>query len=229
MKRRFLAAALLSATTIFTACSLGAPEMAGTIAFAKGGVFAVRQGQRVALKSGDHVRAGDRVETDETGAALMDLHNGLGIAEVQPLSVFLVKSAKRSGADLSVLGGNVWLKVNKLAKNERLDLQTPTTVAGVRGTCFYTFTVGDISGTCQCEGKTSYSNTISGQVIAHDQDSITFTRGGRVVVLAAADLAKFGLAHHHSVLDDSPIGPKQDLDPKAFRAMMKVVEERFTK
>lgn len=224
---RSLLALLMCSTLLVVSCSNQDAPPAGTLILVKGGVFAVRDGKRIALKTGDRVKTGERIETEQGGVALLTLQNGLGMAEIQPDAVFVVKSAERSGAALSVLGGNVWLKVNKLSKHERLDLATPTTVAGVRGTCFYTFAIGDLSGTCQCEGKTSYSNTVSGQVIAHDQDSITFTKGGRVVVLGADDLKSIGIAHNHSVLDDSPIGPKQNADPKAIQAMVKLVNERL--
>jgi hypothetical protein len=229
MVPRSILAVLMCSTLLVVSCSNRDALPAGTLTLAKGGVFAVRDGKRIALKTGDRVKTGERIETEQGGVALLSLQNNLGMAEIQPEAVFVVKSAERSRAALSVLGGNVWLKVNKLAKNERLDLATPTTVAGVRGTSFYTFAVGDLSGTCQCEGKTSYSNTVSGQVIAHDQDSITFTRGGRVVVLGAEELKAMGMAHNHSVLDDSPIGPKQNADPKSIQAMVKLVNERLAK
>lgn len=226
MKMSFVAVAALAIGALFTSCGNKAVEKAGDAILIRGEVSRVTGEKRVILKAGDVLAVGDRVETGADGVAVVEFAKNLGRVEIQPNAVFELDGRGKKTV-FSAPRGNVWLKINKLGADEHVDLRTMTTVAGVRGTCFYTFHMGDLTGTCQCEGHTVYSNSLTGKVVEHDQDSITFTRGGKVVVVGAEDLAPLGFAHNHSVLEQSPLGPQMKNDPKIDAVIRSLAEKKF--
>ncbi|HNA79502.1 MAG TPA: iron dicitrate transport regulator FecR, partial [Turneriella sp.] len=113
--------------------------------------------------------------------------------------------------------------------HRRFALRTPTTIAAVRGTKFFTFTDGTNTGTCHCEGKIAFKNLVSGKEEENDRDYIMYYRDKKAVKVTVEELKKIGLpvGHNHSELDKGSIGKKNNLSPAQMKKMQDYVDKKF--
>ncbi len=177
-------------------------------------------------RTNEQVFPGDTIVTGENSTVLFQVTGAA--MEVQQNTRFVYE---RSGDDKQVYlqGGNAWTSVQPLEGNRKFTLRTPNTVAGVRGTKFFTFTDGNNTGTCHCEGKISFKNLATGKDEVNDRDYVMYYRGSKSVKVTAEELRKAGVpvAHNHSEIDNSAVGKKNNLTPAQMQTMQRYVDGRF--
>lgn len=195
----------------------------GKVVFVSGDVLLVSGGRSQKLTLTSTVTERDSIITAADGVAVVDFPDA-AIVEVQQNSAFEVRSVHGAKKHFYLPKGNVWTKVNKLTVGSELSVETPRSLAAVRGTKFYTFTMGDIHGTCHCEGVIDYkSGNYSG---TNDSDFLVFTKNGVSIVVKPSELAFAGMAgHDHSACKDSPLGKcPSNVDMKKVTAYL---DKRF--
>ena len=177
-------------------------------------------------RASEKVFVGDRIVTADASTVMFEV-TGAQI-EVQKNTIF---TYERGGEDKQVYlqQGNAWTSVSKLDGGRKFSLKTPTTVAGVRGTKFFTFTDGKNTGTCHCEGKIALSNTATGKEEVNDGDYLEYYRGSKAIKVRVEDIRKMGIpiGHNHSELDNSAIGKKDTLTPAQWGKINEYVEKQF--
>lgn len=182
-------------------------------------------GKSVKLEAGAKVAPGDIIRTGADGTVLLVFRANQASAEIQPNTVFEMKEAAGK-TDLNLKQGNVWLQVNKLQSKHEITLHTPTTIAGVRGTKFFTAVFGDTVAVCHCEGDVEFSACSYKEM--HHTDQVVFTRGKKTLVLQPRELPFVKYEHSHSVLDDSPLGKKDStMTPEVQKQMAAFLDKKF--
>lgn len=224
----------LSMLLIFAAaisCSKAPAVTDGVIVFVKGSAIiehieADGSKKTRPARQGEKVFIGDAIMTAEASTVIFEVTGAQ--MEIQHSTRFVYE---RGGEDKQVYlqSGNAWTSVSKLSASGKFSLRTPTTVAGVRGTKFFTFTHGDTTGTCHCEGKIAYKNMTTGKEEINDQDYLMYYRGNKAVKVLVDDLKKAGLpvAHNHSEIDNGTIGKKNNLTPAQMQKMQQLVDQKF--
>ncbi len=225
-------------TALLPACggSTQDSEVDGIVLRSQGSVTVERGEESLALKKDMPLLEGDIVKTGADGLMLAKMMGGDVDLELQKNAVFHVASIRGEKKVLRLKEGNLWLRVNKMQRNHTFNLHTPTTIAGVRGTKFYTFDFKDpqgrsIHGTCHCEGEVDYQVPGNEYHELHKEDYTTFTRDGKTIVVYPEEMeaAAPGMAEHqHSHLKDSHLGPaEEELTPEQAAALMALLEKKF--
>ncbi|GAB4429209.1 MAG: FecR domain-containing protein [Turneriella sp.] len=177
-------------------------------------------------RPGEKIFASDAIVTAEDGNVLFDVQGAR--MEVQRNTRFVYE---RAGDDklVYVQHGNVWTEVSKSEGQRRFALRTPTTIAAVRGTKFFTFTDGTNTGTCHCEGKIAFKNLVTGKEEENDRDYIMYYRQKKAVKVTVEELKKIGLpvGHNHSELEKGSIGKQNNLSPAQMKKMQDYVDKKF--
>lgn len=213
------------------ACQEKAPTTEGVIAAVRGSALIEHieaDGTKKTRKAraGEKIFATDAIVTAADGNVIFDVQGAR--MEIQSNTRFVYE---RSGNDQQVYvqKGNVWTEVSKMEGDRRFVLRTPTTLAGVRGTKFFTFTDGTNTGTCHCEGKIAFRNLVSGKEEENDRDYIMYFRGKQAVKVTLEELKKLGLpvGHNHSELESGSIGKKNNLSPAQLKKMQDYVDKKF--
>ena len=207
----------------------------GTVTYLKGKADLVRKGNSVAIKVGDRFGEGDLVRTGARGIVVAVLSGQAAEVEIQPNSEFRIDQYSATSKKLALEKGNLWLRVNKREKGEEFSLRSPTAIAGVRGTKFFTFHIKDPKGrdyygTCHCQGTVDFKGGTHGYSAVHSRDSIVMTRDGKTILLTPDDLQFMGRStdHRHSALPNSPLGPQAvQLTSAQMRALLTVAERKF--
>lgn len=180
----------------------------------------------IAAKPGEKVFIGDTIITADASTVVFEV-SGAQI-EIQKNSRFVYS---RGGNDKEVYlqSGNAWTSVSKLEGSRAFSFRTPTTVAGVRGTKFFTFIAEGNTGTCHCEGKIALKNMTTGKEEVNDGDYLEYYRGKKAIKVTVAEIQKLGIpiAHNHSELDNSSIGKKDSLTPAQWAKIGDYVEKKF--
>ncbi len=221
-----------------SACSrpqTGGPNV-GLVTFLSGSAQLVRNGREVPLKMQDRFGPGDVIRTGPQGIVVALLSNKEAEIEIQPNAEFRIEEYSATSKKLALEKGNLWLRVNRRAKGEDFTLRSPTAIAGVRGTKFYTFQFQDsrgrtYNGVCHCEGQVDFK-TQSGRAYnaVHDGDQLVLVRDGKTILITAPELKFMGPAanHQHSALADSPLGPRAvQMTPAQQMAFLELVERKF--
>ncbi|MBI4178439.1 FecR domain-containing protein [bacterium] len=145
------------------------------------------------VKAGDTLRAGDRVETDRSDNSFVDI-------QFENDRVVRLKNGGMVLADLSdrfVLRldrGKIFAHAGTLAARQSFKIQTPSAVAGVRGTKFMMEAAPDKTYLCVCEGK-----------VWAKKKGLAGMMGGEIVLGAG---------------EDAHIKPKEKLPPPVESPMM---------
>jgi hypothetical protein len=119
---------------------LSGEELSGRILLLSGKVFVERGGKRVPLKPNDPLYTGDRVVTEEGTVKILLRDNSLltlGEKTTLEINEFLLEEGKKRSGWFKVLKGKIKALMGKFFQVEsNLRFETPTAVAGVRGTHF---------------------------------------------------------------------------------------------
>jgi len=212
-------------------CGKETPQTDGSITYLKGTaviehIEADGSKKTIAAKTGEKVFVGDTVVTADASIAVFEV-NGAQM-EIQQNTRF-VYSKGGTEKEVYLQGGNVWTSVSKLEANHKFTLRTPTTVAGVRGTKFFTFTDGKNTGACHCEGKVSTKNSTTGKEEVNDADYLMYYRGAKSIKVTVDEIKKLGIpaGHNHSDMDNSTIGKKNNLAPAQLAQLAAYVDKKF--
>ena len=197
------------------------------VSYVSGAVVLVRGQSKSQLNHGQELLEKDIIKTGSTGIAIVTMQNENAYLEIQPESEIILSDILQKQKTIQVNSGNLWFKLKKNNENDFWQVTTPTSTAGVRGTTFYTFQIEDMFGTCHCDGDVSYS--AKGYTATHHKDYLTVSSRKKTILLKAEDFAKQNIKpnHHHSILDDSPVGPKVDMSQKELSRFMKLLREKL--
>jgi len=216
--------------TGFSGCA-GRKQEAGVITMIVGKAWIIAGEEKREAKLNDRIRQGDAVETAENTVVIADILDGTAQVEIQQKALFRIESVSGEEKTVAIDRGNLWLRVNKLLKNGTFRMRTPTSLAAVRGTKMYHFTMGDLDGVCHCEGDVEYNTNTGGYGATHHRDNMVFVKGSATVLLTAEELAFIntpGQTHRHSDLDNSELGPKsRPLTPLQQEQLMKLISSKF--
>ncbi len=124
----------------FAVFALHAEEKAlALVVQAAGKSEVVREGKTLPVKVNDLIRKGDRLRTLADGSMSVQLSTG-ALFRMNPGTEVvlqdLVRDASGLRVQLDVKKGELASKLDKLAKGDSYKVQTPTAIAGVRGTEF---------------------------------------------------------------------------------------------
>lgn len=210
------------------------PSAAGEVVFLKGeGKIRSPRGKVQGLKTGSKLFTGDTVTTGKGATAILSLASNQAKIELQPEAEFTIRSLNKKKRDLFLKKGDAWLKFEKAKQGEgSFTLSTPTSVAGVRGTKFYTFTMKDtkgnlLYGTCHCEGDVDYQFKKTGYSAHHAQDTVVLSNAEKTIILTPEESRSIGAQHNHSTLEASPLGPQQGMTAEQGQKMMALIEKKF--
>lgn len=134
----------------------------GAVAAAVGPVTVTRGNAGSPASVGGELLPADKIETGAEAKVRVQLRDGSVVALGQKSTLLLhkyeVTPTARTGA-LKILAGKFWMQFAKLAGGEttQLDIETPSAVAGVRGTTLW----GDIERDiiCSLEGSIEVTST----------------------------------------------------------------------
>lgn len=173
----------------------------------------------------------DQLETGKDSVVVLQLtdesQESFGMVELQSQAKLQLSNTMEKNMHLFLNSGNAWTKINSLKSDKHFVLHTPVTIAGVRGTQFYTFQEENFSGVCQCEGSLDYQHKEHDFVHRSSQDQIMIYREGVSFVLSPEETAALGWGHDHSVLVDSPLGKKQpEISAEDYQKIMDLMEKK---
>lgn len=129
-----------------------ANDYVGKVIKVKGNPQLKRDGQMVRLQRGSKVKLKEIISTNKGEFVTVQMNVGHKIY-VFPNSKLEINLQKKK-THIQQYMGQLWLKVKPLEKEEAFTVQTPSAVAGVRGTGFSMQVVDEtVSAICVCEGK----------------------------------------------------------------------------
>ena len=158
-RRRLLIAAVIAALVVVPAVLVLTQQRASgaaTILSILDGSASVARGTATFAPAadGDLVNIGDRVQTAERSHAVVTFFDGSTL-EIEPATTVQIEDASSaaSGAISISIGqsiGRTWASVQKLTRaDSKFEIRTPTAVAAVRGTGFFTDVLADGTTTFQ--------------------------------------------------------------------------------
>jgi len=138
------------------------------------------------LKLNDRINSGDLITT-EAGSKVTVLYKGSEF-KISPNASVLIRDlfGKNKPGHVDVNNGFAWFKLVKF-KGYRLNVTTPASTAGVRGTAFATLYDPELKQAmnCVCEGKVEIQSTVK------DSKPVTVNKGnGSAIDLGMKDVAK---------------------------------------
>ena len=102
----------------------------------QGGPYIMREGKTIPASVGMACRKDDTLVTNEN--CVLDVAvNGMAGCRLLPSSECAVMNATESAMHLKITNGNAILNLKKLPPASTFQLETPTAIAGVRGTQFW--------------------------------------------------------------------------------------------
>jgi hypothetical protein len=223
-----LTAAFLS-SILFISCGKmpsGLLGKSGVIERVVGKVEIVRNNQTFAVVAGAKLLQGDVIKTGTDGVVIIVI-NGVVKTEIQQNTEFKLIDIT-SKMKTSLLKGNAWTLVEKLEKGKSFSCDGPTAVVGVRGTKFYMFDAGNgMQGICHCEGDSDFLDKVNNKPTLHHGDNMVFMKDGKTIVLTSKELSSIKFIHHHSALNDSIVGPKNDIPMEIQEKVRAIADKKF--
>ncbi|WP_167883622.1 FecR family protein [Leptospira ognonensis] len=203
----------------------------GIVTFLKGEAFVTKQGKKSALKFGEEIISGDLIETGNASVVIVTFAAGESAAEIQSNSKFYISLYNDKKADLELQSGNVWFAVNQKGKKD-FSLTSPTAVAGVRGTKFFTFQVdAETFGTCHCEGKVHYTVKENNEATDNVSDHMVVVRKGKSITIEPEEYHELfpgnSTNHAHSEIETSTLGKARNVSPEYRKKLFERIESKF--
>jgi len=133
---------LLMITWVFLANSVAVMQRIANVSSAVGDVTVVLKGSStpLALSTNKKVKEGDTVRTGPDGAAILAWMDGTKVHMGPNTELEVMKCFSKKGQDISLFklkGGEIWSRISKrLSRESKFEVETPSAVAGVRGTIF---------------------------------------------------------------------------------------------
>jgi hypothetical protein len=185
-RRRLLIAAVIAAIVVVPAALVMAQQRASSastiLSILDGSASVARGTAAFAVASdGDIVNTGDRVQTGDTGHAMVTFFDGSTL-EIEPATTVQVEeSASAASGAISIriaqTIGRTWASVQKLTRaDSKFEIRTPSLTAGVRGTGFVTEVLAD---------GTSTVRTTDGSVVVTAQGQSVIVGAGQTTTAPA--------------------------------------------
>lgn len=193
--------------------------------FAIGQVYIEQNGKVSPLKARDRFSSNAIITTGNKSTAVVTLSQSHALVEIQENAKVDLRNLTTQ-SEIFVNKGNIWTHVSKLTKGKKFLVRTPTSVAAVRGTKFYTFNFKDIHGTCFCEGTVHHTIAKTHKELENKDDYLLVYRGNKSAIVTADDIRKAGIkpGHNHSSIAQSPLGKQKKMTPedaKKFYTLLK--------
>lgn len=110
------------------------------VTFASGSVSVQAKGKTAwaPAKAGTALGAGDKVKTGKSSKVEIKFSDGsvIRLASMASLTIVKMESGNKNKTNVKTEKGNVWAKVKTVAGKTEFETQSPTLIAGVRGTVY---------------------------------------------------------------------------------------------
>ena len=147
------------------------------ISLLKGSAKIFSKGKETKARQNLILAVGDKIVLGNKSIVILDFKKDSARMELQENADLTIQSYSELNKSLFLKKGNAWTKFKKGGGN--FSLKTPTTVASVRGTKFYTFQIGETTGTCFCEGKVKYKTKNSSFNKVNSEDYLVLNRDNK--------------------------------------------------
>lgn len=203
-------------------------QIKGRIAFLKGEISVQRGEQKFKAIVSQEILNGDVILTGPKSVATLVFGENSTVIEIQSDSKFQVKESSDEKNFFQDKGSS-WILTNKLLKGEKMNLHTPTTTAGVRGTKFYTSVYGDMTFTCHCEGRIELENHQNHSKKINDADYLSVAKGDKTIYITPSDLQKLNVPylHNHSEIENSLVGAQNKMTPEQFQIIYELAKKKL--
>lgn len=218
MNHRLLVLAVLAICSGITA--LGAPLQAQSnrmalVVFKKGTASLVRAGKETPAKVNDIVMEKDEIRTGKDGELSLQLAAGV-MMKITASSTLVIEGIARdaSGATfgLKLQNGSILARANKEGKDLNMTVQSPTAIAGVRGTEFIVDAKAEQTAVLVNQGKVDVANLDQTRSVSVEAGNkvVADTEEFRQGVLEAYEKQRFAIfdqfekekkAHFENVID----------------------------
>lgn len=214
--------------TMLFSCS-GATKKDAFITFYTGTVEIQRSGVPVAVQIKEPIKDGDRISVGDRSCLVLQTSDGVVVRFEEKTDAVISAITNVSKREISISKGKVLSLVGKLKKGDGYTVQTPTTVAAVRGTQFLTEVSGKKSIIAVGDGLVSVQRTTGtpdeklvekgSSAVAEDQTTTVVVRG--VTTIETLELSKLSQT---PVVDN--IAEKK---PEEIRAQYQKIEQNENK
>lgn len=214
------------------------PLINACIIFSSGDVKIIRTGAETGVLPGNSIYEGDRISTGDRSLIVIQISDR-DIVRVSSNSILEIRSiANGKDVKLYLERGEVISKVSRLEKNENYMVQTPTVIAGVRGTEF------SVTASVKEERVAVLKGNVAVNYIAEEKKlktNETIAAGGNTVIIKkisdntlieTAAITKEEQANIKKISDVEPLPDlnnikKEELDKK--QELIKKIEEDLAK
>ena len=210
-------------------------QIKGNLIFVIGSVEISNQSGTVAAKKDSPIGEGDTIKTGEKSVAIIQFENDSASVEIQENAEFKVNKFNEKEQELASTKGNFWIKAKKRNKDANFNVIMPTSVAGIRGTSFYSFEIKEerIHGICHCQGAVDFQDKITNYHGSHNTDYAVLTRDGKTITMTPEDYRAAGVnfdsyEHKHSSVENSPLGKKGSLTDEQQLKLRKIALKKFS-
>ena len=207
----------------------------GNLIFVIGKVEITNKSGTVAAKKDSPIGEGDTIKTGEKSVAIIQFENDSASVEIQENAEFSINKFNEKEQELASTKGNFWIKAKKRNKDSNFNVVMPTSVAGIRGTSFYSFEVKEegIHGICHCQGAVDFQDKVTSYHGSHNTDYAVLTKDGKTITMTPEDFNAAGvkfdsIEHKHSAIDNSPLGKKGSLTDEQHMKLRKIALKKFS-
>lgn len=207
----------------------------GNLIFVIGKVEITNKSGIVAAKKDSPIGEGDTIKTGEKSVAIIQFENDSASVEIQENAEFSINKFNEKEQELASTKGNFWIKAKKRNKESNFNVVMPTSVAGIRGTSFYSFEIKEegIHGICHCQGAVDFQDKVTSYHGSHNTDYSVLTKDGKTITMTPEDFKAAGvkfdsIEHKHSVIDNSPLGEKGSLTDEQHMKLRKIALKKFS-
>jgi hypothetical protein len=228
---------IISLITLAANCSKAKEEktVKGNLIFVIGEVEIYNKSGAIQAKKDFPVGEGDTIKTGPKSVAVIQFENNTASIEIQENAEFSISKFNSKEQELISSKGNFWINAKKLNKDSNFNVVMPTSVAGIRGTSFYSFEIKEegIHGICHCQGAVDFKDKVTDYKGSHDTDYAVLTRNGKTITMTPADYKAAGVnfdsfEHKHSAIDNSPLGKKGSLTDEQIMKLRQIAMKKFS-
>ena len=177
MRKIIILTTLLALFSFISSCKKQTPETKMVVTSVYGDVYINETKDNV--KAGSLVRQSDVVRT-ENGRVALQNRNGTTIL-IKEFSKIRVAKLTNEATNVETINSSMLLRVNKTSKTEEFNVNTPTAVAGVRGTTFFVYSTKEGTIINSVEGQVAVRNVATNNENVLEKKSIEITQGGENV------------------------------------------------
>lgn len=216
IKKLLILCLIMSLIIIYSCSKTGIQgDWKAKITILKGTVQVIKDGNTLPAKVNMILQKNDEIKTAK---GTVDLKiAGLGVFKLKKYThLKLIELAKKN--HLKLKNGKILLALDKLKKDTTFNVETPTAVAGIRGTSFLVST----------EGESTKVGVLTGKVEVRSFDGFVAVNELREVRVSGKDLDKVSIMKRSTITDVKSILKIKDVESiqeyKQIRANVKKLE-----